>query len=94
MYCITKPTRVTNQSNTINHFIANITNQEIKPGLFPIDITDHYPVFCVTTCDSIPSSKSKQNYYNRDYKKTDLAVFKKEISTVVTCAHKTKTKNV
>ena len=32
-----------------------------------------------------PQSQSKQNYYNRDYKQINLAVYEKEISKVEAC---------
>ena len=70
-----------NSETVIDHFIANITSPQIKPGELQIDIADHYPVFCIIVCDSLPSYQSKQNYCNRDYKKIDLAVYEKDIST-------------
>ena len=56
--CTAISTRVTDLSNTIiDHFITKI----ISLQMFQIDIADHYPVFCIITCDSIPSSQSKKN---------------------------------
>ena len=53
--------------------------------MFQIDITDHYLAFCNIICDSILLFQSKQNLYNKDYKKTELVAYRKEILTVVAC---------
>ena len=54
---ITKPTNVTDQLKTIiDHFITNISSLQIKPGVFQIDIKNHYLVFCAITYNSIPLS--------------------------------------
>ena len=84
--CMTKPTRVTDQlKTTIDQFITNNTSLQIKLGVFQIDITHRYRVFYIITCDFLPSSQSKQNYFNIDYKKINLAVYEKDIQTVVAC---------
>lgn len=58
---IDKPTRITDTSATcIDNIFVDIANlQRTKSGIYTTDISDHLPVFCVTSNKCKPTSKYK-----------------------------------
>ena len=43
---ITKQTRVTDTSTTIDHILTNDCKHSVFPGIITTDLSDHFPVFC------------------------------------------------
>ena len=82
---ITKPTRVTPLSSTLlDHVITNVITKTITPGIITSDISDHYPVFCISTTKL--KRKSSMNYYfYRDNKKFDVTEFREDLSELLHC---------
>lgn len=67
---ITKPTRITCHSATlIDHIYTNSQNFEMLSGIWPIDISDHLPVFCFVTQNTPQKNFHK---YVRDYSRFDI----------------------
>ena len=56
---ITKPTRVTDTTDTIiDHIITNVRNHKILPGVIETsEVSDHYPLFCQVQNITLPKKK-------------------------------------
>ena len=51
---IDRPTRITTYSATLlDNIFTNVFDNKIKSGIFVSDLTDHYPVFQITSSLSI-----------------------------------------
>lgn len=62
---ITKPTRLTDHTATlIDHIYTNNYQQATMPGIATIDISDHLPIFCLS---SVQAEQKQKNLYYRDY---------------------------
>ena len=76
---ITKPTRLTHHSATlIDHIYTNTTSQIIS-GIITVDLSDHFPVICIT---DIPVKRHNTVRYYRDYSKYNEDSYLQDISTV------------
>ena len=68
---ITKPTRITSHSATlIDHIYTNSQNFDLISGIWPLDISDHLPIFCIITQNMQSKKQNTQKYY-RDYNNFD-----------------------
>ena len=64
---IDRPTRITFHSATLlDNIFTNVFDNKIKSGIFVSDITDHYPIFQITSSLSIKSHPDRLKY-NRSF---------------------------
>ena len=77
---ITKPTRITSHTATlIDHIYTNTVNR-LTSGIVLVDISDHFPVFCMV--DTPLKKQNKQNMYARDYSKFNTDSYLHDIHTI------------
>ena len=63
MNLFNKSTRVTsNSQTTIDHILTNDNNSYISPGVFHFSISDHYPIFCLFSCNKFKVPRSNGVY--------------------------------
>ena len=65
---ITKPTRITDKTvSLIDNIYCNIESlmPSIKSGILPIDISDHFPVFCINTAHQFQHPVQKCIYQRK-----------------------------
>ena len=79
---INKPTRVTDNSATlIDNILCNdIQNNEMTNGLLYVDISDHFPIFCVNATKQI--SKDPIYIETRQYNDLNINNFKDKLSLI------------
>ena len=64
---IDRPTRITSHSATLlDNIFTNVFDNKIKSGIFVSNITDHYPIFQITSSLSIKSHPDRPKY-NRSF---------------------------
>ena len=72
---IDRPTRITSKSATlIDNIFTNVFDNKIKAGICVSDITDHYPVYQVSSSMSIHSNPCK-NTCNRSFSESNVRSF-------------------
>ena len=77
---ITKPTRITDHSQTlIDHIYTNYNFDKIKPGIAIFDISDHLPVFSLIQTKLLYDNKT---ILYRDYKNFDTELYLKDLREV------------
>ena len=76
---ITKPTRVTSTTATIidNIFTNNIQESHYYNGIFPVDISDHYPVFCIMHSKSY--NLQAEFYFTRELTNRNIENFSEKL---------------
>ena len=73
---ITKPTRLTDHSSTlIDHIYTNTINSLVS-GIVKIDISDHFPIFCLA---GTSLKKSCRKLFFRDYSKFNSDLYLHDI---------------
>ena len=79
---ITRPTRITNATATLlDNIITNQFNQPVQSGLLYCDITDHLPVFQITSLNhSCKSERVDSDVFVRCLSKGNIDAFKNDIS--------------
>ena len=84
---IYKPTRITTSSMTlIDNTITNVCDKNIKPGICYNDITDHLPVFSVTSLQFDPLFISHAFVHSkRSINSQSIDSLKKELCTTDWC---------
>ena len=79
---INKPTRVTDKSATLidNIFCNNMVDTSMFNAIFYTDITDHFPVFCI----SVKNNEVENQHYTtiRQYTEDNISKFCSNIQTV------------
>ena len=64
---ITKPTRVTNPSETIiDHVLTNDTDSILTPGVLTYSISGDYPIFCTISNPTFKTTKKNMTYSFRN----------------------------
>ena len=72
---IDRPTRITLHSATLlDNIFTNVFDNKIKSGIFVSDITDHYPIFQITSLLSIKSHPDRLKY-NRSFSHCNMRSF-------------------
>ena len=72
---IDRPTRITSHSATLlDNIFTNVFDNKIKSGIFVSDITDHYPIFQITSSLSIKSHPDRLKY-NRSFSHCNMRSF-------------------
>ena len=79
---ITKPTRVKGPSATLidNIFSNDLTNDHFN-GIFFTDISDHFPVFCIS--DSCKVKHRSKLFKSRNISKTAITAFEMELNLLI-----------
>ena len=83
---ISKPTRITKESETIiDHIITNLPNEIIHSGILEADVADHLPIYAL--CSLNPSRKtSPSGVYHRNLtsakKHTFVDAFRNEVESL------------
>ena len=73
---ITKPTRVTENSQTIiDHLLTNDNESLINPGVLHYKLADHLPIFCLISLPKINSYQSTATNIFRNIKSIDVDNF-------------------
>ena len=75
---ITKPTRLTDHTATLRDHIYTNSLQNFTAGILTVDITDHFPIFCLIKTP--PRNKNKR--YFRDYSKFKTELFLHDINLI------------
>ena len=77
---ITKATRITNHSATLNdHIYTNSPEKIIKSGICLADISDHLPCFC-TVSTTLPAFIHEKYY--RDFSHFDKELFEVDLANI------------
>ena len=72
---IDRPTRITSHSATLlDNIFTNVFDNKIKSGIFVSDITDHYPIYQITSSLSIKSHPDRLKY-NRSFSHCNMRSF-------------------
>ena len=80
---ITKPTRITNTTSTlIDNIFTNDFNHAYKSGVFICDVTDHLPVFSVSTNNLNQEVNATKFEYKRSHDENSLQCFYTAVSEV------------
>lgn len=78
---ITMPTRVTATSATsIDVCVTNINTADIMPGVIPHDISDHMPIFCLTTIKHAHNDNNKKRHVLRKINDESLQHFRELVT--------------
>ena len=77
---ITKPTRITSHTATLIDHIYTNTVSRLTSGIVTVDISDHFPVFCIV--DTPLKNQNRQNMYLRDYSKFYTELYLHDIHTI------------
>lgn len=73
---ITLPTRVTiNTSTLLDVCITNLPNKDTVSGAFPLDLSDHFPIFCISQHKLKKEEHPKGPYYYRKINEESLKYF-------------------
>ena len=84
MNLISKSTRVTsNYHTTIDHILANDNSSSISLGIFHFSISDHYPIFCLFSCNEFKVPKSNGVYTFRNIKSFDGEKFRNDLESAL-----------
>ena len=79
---ITNPKRISNNASTIiDHIITNDLKHELQSFIVKSDLTDRYPIFCVTNKNSTNNKKNLEKLFYRDKTKFCLESFCKNLQT-------------
>ena len=80
---INKPTHITETSATlIDNIISNNTDCNISSGILFADITDHLPVFQISTFSTHKTPLRSEQYVRREINACNIASFSNELSKV------------
>ena len=81
------PTRVTPISKTLlDHIYSNDTKSRINSGILVTDISDHFPVFAITS-KMKPLCNKLAHYYVRDMNKFDLEILLEQLNYRLDIVH-------
>jgi exonuclease III len=77
---ISKPTRITNHTYSLidNIFHNDVPNNSFINGVLYTDITDHFPVFSITTNNSLSNQQRIHKF--RNYSNTNIDKFRNKLS--------------
>ena len=79
---IDRPTRITSHSATLlENIFTNVFDNKIKSGVCVSDITDHYPIFQITSSLSIKNRPCRTNY-SRSFTQCNMRTFVNRIELV------------
>lgn len=80
---ITKPTRVQSNSATLidNLYCNNIANLNMTNGILYTDISDHFPVFCMS--NYIETLRVQNTKKSRIFSNANIAAFKESLIMVM-----------
>ena len=82
---ITKPTRVTENSQTIiDHLLTNDNESLINPGVLHYKLADHFPIFCLISLPKINSYQSTATNIFRNIKSIDVDKFYDDLESSLT----------
>ena len=82
---ITKPTRVTENSQTIiDHLLTNDNESLINPGVLHYKSADHFPIFCLISLPKINSYQSTATNIFRNIKSIDVDNFCDDLESSLT----------
>ena len=84
MNLINKSTRIiSNSQTTIDLILTNDNNSSISPGVFHFSISDHYPIFCLFSCNKCKVPKSNGVYTFRNIKSVDGEEFRNDLESAL-----------
>ena len=79
---ITKPTRITPHSATLIDNILTNSILDTTAGILYSDISDHYPLFQITTSCLESSDSFQKTFLSRDINRTSISSFKQCLSNI------------
>ena len=81
---ITKPTRVTNPSETIiDHVLTNDTDSILTPGVLTYSISGDYPIFCTISNPTFKTTKKNMTYSFRNIALVNGDKFRSDLYSVL-----------
>ena len=83
---ITKPTRVTADSETIiDHLLTNDTESVITPGVFLYKLADHYAIYCIVSNPNFKDVNKRHNLFTfRNFHSVDGTKFRNDLESSLT----------
>ena len=66
-----------------DYILTNDNNSSISPGVFHFSISDHYPVFCLFSCNKFKVPKRNGVYTFRNIKSVDGEEFRNDLESAL-----------